>query len=240
LFPDIPNLIVFNMENCMSRTAFVLKQIESQMLSDASGIAETELSVDGGRWDELIERVFGGLEPVRVAAFAAVDSGRAVKHVVDGVASALTFGNERRVLVVDGWSLLSIPSEESLNSTPFIRTDDTAGVWSWPGNRTTRHRPCNGGRERHFLSAWMDRMRRDFDYVLVECPPVDAESGTVVPAILAERVVLVVSDTKPRNEITLVQNVLEIRGARVAGCVLYRQKPVPRWLGTLLGGGSGR
>jgi hypothetical protein len=57
---------------------------------------------------------------------------------------------------------------------------------------------------------------------------------------LAERVVLVVSDTKPRNEITLVQNVLEIRGARVAGCVLYRQKPVPRWLGTLLGGGSGR
>ncbi len=219
----------------MSRSAFVLKQIESQAtLSDVSGISASDLPLAGGRYDELIERVFGGLEPVRVVAFAAVSSGQAVQHVTRGVASALTFGNERRVLVVDGWSLLSIASEEGLNSTACARTDDHSEVWSWPGNRAGNRRSIKNSRERHFLAAWLDRMRRDFDYVLLECPPVDVDSNAF-PAMLAERVVLVVSDTKPRKEIRLAQSILEIRGARVAGCVLYRPKPIPRWLHAFFG-----
>ncbi len=72
---------------------------------------------------------------------------------------------------------------------------------------------------------WLAPLRREFDAILLDCPAHQSAWGVLDIAVLADATVLVVeSGVTPRRQIQRDQRALELRGVKLAGCILMQRR----------------
>jgi capsular exopolysaccharide synthesis family protein len=82
------------------------------------------------------------------------------------------------------------------------------------------------------FGSFLDEMKRRFDYVILDCPPVSTFPETRIIAGKAEGVVLVMNAGKTRQKVAMrAKKDLAEAGAYLLGAVLNRRKYyIPNWL----------
>ena len=72
---------------------------------------------------------------------------------------------------------------------------------------------------------WLGLLRRNFDSVVLDCPPVETAPATAEIAALADAAVLVVEACRAtKQKIERDQAALQLRGVKLAGCVLMQRR----------------
>ncbi len=104
----------------------------------------------------------------------------------------------------------------------FVIKDEKSGVFIMP----------KGGAEyvnatdvfsSHRMQAIIDLLKKNFDYVIIDAPPVMAVSDARIIAKLVDKTVFVVQwDKTPRKVIKAALHLLKDGGADIAGCVLQQ------------------
>jgi hypothetical protein len=181
----------------------------------------SETAPRSSRYSDLILQLFQS--PAAVAVVR-IGPGTGVVGVCEEIAGELA-GSGKRVVVV--------PVEGLLRMNPITVPGDRAvmseiglNVWLWPS-------PL--GRSVEFFRGlqtkvaggenWLDALRRNFDSVLLDCPPVNSTFGVTEVASMADATVLLVeAGRSSRQQVQDDQRALQARGATLAGCILLRQE----------------
>jgi cellulose biosynthesis protein BcsQ len=72
---------------------------------------------------------------------------------------------------------------------------------------------------------WLASLRRDFDSVLLDCPPVESAPAAAAIAAMADAAVLVIEACRTtKQQIQRDQQTLQLRGVKLAGCILMRRR----------------
>lgn len=162
----------------------------------------------------------------RPAAVAFVgSSNRATKDVssvTEDLACELARAGNRVVIV---------PVRRLLHMNPVTVSDGSVfmpgkepHVWTWPASSDQNAdfmRPCDGSVRRN----WLDCLRQNFHFVLLDCPDVQEMPGVAEVAAMADAAVLAIEVARTsREQIHQNQQALQLRGAIVAGCILIRTR----------------
>ena len=97
-------------------------------------------------------------------------------------------------------------------------------VWLWPSESVQNIEPFKP-REAVRSGNWLDDLRRTFDSVLLDCPPLAASTGAAEVAAMADATILAVEAGRTsKQQIQRDQRVLQLAGARLAGCILIQRR----------------
>jgi hypothetical protein len=154
---------------------------------------------------------------------AVVDAGPGPRgrEACRGIAAELA-ASSKRVVIVQVDALLR------MNQFP----DATASV---PGHvpNVSLWPPTSGATVEFFQSPapvpsagnWLGSLRGEFDSVLLDCPSVETAPATATIAAMADAAVLVVEAGRTaRQQIQRDQHALQLRGVKLAGCILMRRR----------------
>jgi capsular exopolysaccharide synthesis family protein len=172
--------------------------------------------------------------------------GEGATTVAVGLASALAKEREARVLVLEGnlrtpclQGLLPVNTERGVAEYADGRADaeslpvrvDTLNL-SVITAGTVPSRPL----DLEFLDALLTRLRAQFDFVVIDGPPVNRYADASVIATKVDGVILVVeADNTPVVEAEAAKRQLDKVGARILGVVLNRRRSyIPALLENLL------
>jgi Mrp family chromosome partitioning ATPase len=210
----------------MSRNLAILSKTASQAGyatdsdSPSAATVPTASVPASGDYSEVIRQLFKG-----PAAVAVVGGNRGAEHGVsrisENLASELAITGKRVIVVVVTRVLqmnpIAVPHEADF--TP----SKTPHVWTWapPGGRKTEVFKsldvCDSGN-------WLDRLRRTFDAVLLDCPGVEETPGVSEVAAMADAALLVVeAGHTSKRQLQHDQWSLLLRGATVAGFILVQR-----------------
>jgi hypothetical protein len=159
------------------------------------------------------------------SAVAIVGSGSitGVTGVCEGIATELA-ASGNRVIVVSVENLLRMSRKMISDDTAFSPAGNVPNVWLWPST-TGQRKELFKSRATEIEGHWLDSLRKNFDSVLLDCPPVDATSGVADVVAMADAAVLVVeAGHTPRHQIINDQNALKVRGANLVGCILMQRR----------------
>jgi Mrp family chromosome partitioning ATPase len=171
--------------------------------------------------DELIRSLFSGPERKQVVAFISALRGEGVTHVCRSVASELAATRKSTVVVVSGWVLAEKEDSDDLGGLASQPLTGAPEVWVWPEERTGPAATVVQDRVPYEFNLVLEQLRREYDFVLLDCPAVEFGRAGTALAAKAQRTILVVEEGRaPRRAVAGAQRSLEIRGARLAGCVL--------------------
>lgn len=179
-----------------------------------------------------------GLHTVLVTA---PNHGEGATTVAVGLACALGRERESRVLLVEGnWRRPAFRSLLPLSSAGL--TDSVAGRTA-PEAMATRIEELNisvvpagdtGGQaiELEVVDTLLARLRSQFDFIVVDGPPVNSYADASVLATKVDGVILVVeADRTPVVEAENAKRQLGKVGARILGVVLNRRRSyIPAWI----------
>ncbi len=216
----------------------VVRTYELRPVPDAHVLSREELV-------KLVQMVFllPREEPRRVVVFAGAASRTGCSSVCLGAAEALAAQVEQPVCVVD--SNLRYPSlhmclgaenrkglSEALSEGGPIReyVQKLAGpnLWFLPSGLRTS--PLGGAGSSSRLAARILELRQEFNYVLMDSPPVNVYSDAIPLGQAADGVVVVVAANSTRREAARkAKESFENAGALLLGVVLnYRTYPIPQ------------
>lgn len=184
-----------------------------------------------------------GLHTVLVTA---PNHGEGATTVSIGLATALGREREARVLLLEG----------NLRTPGFrqhLGLDGDVGVADFMSGRAAPEallvradrynfsvihagRPATGGPELELVSALLTRLRPQFDFVVIDGPPVNRYADVSVLAPAVDGVIMVVeADRTPLADAEAATRELGKVGARILGVVLNRRRSyVPAFLESLL------
>lgn len=194
----------------------------------------------------LVQQVFlTHAAPPRVVVFAGIDGGSGCSQIAASTAEALARHSRRPVCLVDGnlrspkiAHLFSRPNHvgftDSLDRGGPIRSfgADVAAenLWILPSGPVTAESASllNSAR----LRDRIEELRREFEYVCIDAPPLTHYSDAVALAQLAEGVVLVLeADTTRRDAASAVASSLQAAHVTVLAAVLNKRTfPIPEAL----------
>ena len=191
----------------------------------------------------LVQRLFLWPQPTppQVVVFAGVEHGTGCSRICAYTAKVLADQLEGSVCLVDanfrptihGHFRIAEPStepDEKWLSAPLQRPVESQG------NANLWFLPCPPGKEEWQTALSLDRfrerieeLRKDFSYVLIDAPPVNAYSDTTLLGRMADGLVMVVEANRTRRELTLnAKETLEAAGVRLFGIVLNKRTfPIP-------------
>jgi Mrp family chromosome partitioning ATPase len=142
--------------------------------------------------------------------------------VAEGLAAELgSTGN--RVVVVPVTKLLRMNPVILSERSAFLPGRDPH-VWMWPASfgQTLEFFECGDSRGK---GDWLDSLRRNFYSVVLDCPYVEGMPGVTEVAAMADAAVLAVEAHRTsREQIQRNQQVLQVRGIRIAGCILIQER----------------
>jgi hypothetical protein len=171
-----------------------------------------------GEYPDLIRRLF---QSRAVVAVIGAGSGSRSEKACRGIAAELAANGHRVVVVRVGTLLLANRFPAATGCLPLRMPN----VWLWPSPHDAPAEFFPSPLAPSPESDWLASLRRDFDSVLLECPPVKVAPATAEFAALADAAVLVVESRQiARQQIQRDQRALELRGVKLAGCVLMRQR----------------
>ena len=99
--------------------------------------------------------------------------------------------------------------------------------------------PCGGGKiapltlfESDRFDNFLDYVRKDFAYVILDAPPVNGYDETKIMSSKVDGVILVIESGKTRRPVAIrAKQELEEAGAKVLGIILNRRKYyIPEWI----------
>jgi len=191
----------------MSRNSLILERQASQTTSPALA----EAVPHSGEYLNLIRRLFQSHSVVAV-----VDSGSGSRgpEACRGIAAELA-ASGNRVVIVQVDALLRTSQLPDLTDCLPGRVPNVS-LW-----------PSTVGAPVEFFQSpappagnWLGSLRRAFDAVLLDCPP----AATAIAA-MADSTVLVVEAGRPsKQQIQRDQQALQLRGVKLAGCILMRRR----------------
>jgi protein-tyrosine kinase len=192
----------------------------------------------------LIQRVFflQTQTPPRVVVFAGIDHGNGCSRICTQAAEALEGSGRGSVCLVD--ANLRSPSLSRVFNTPnhqgfsdslagegpirsFAKPLHAEGLWLLSSGSLAgdSHGLLNSGR----LKARFEELRREFDHVVVDAPPLTHYSDAIALARVADGFVLVLEANSTRREAALrISEHLRAAQVRVLGAVLNKREfPIP-------------
>ena len=162
-----------------------------------------------------------------VVALTSAHPQAGVSHITNALAAALAQGGDDHTMLLNG-SYMS--TEDTGESAARLSTGGTtANLWH-------THRP-DGSRDNWHgiqtrLAIYLERLRREYRYILIDCPSLREAEHAVVLAPLVDGVVLVVEANRTQKEQFLyADRAIENAGGRILGHVLNKRTYViPDWL----------
>jgi Mrp family chromosome partitioning ATPase len=178
----------------------------------------------------LLSRIFQRPQPDGRGVVVALTSAHpqaGVSHITNALAAALAQGGDDHTMLLNGRYM---STEDAGESTARLSTGGTtANLWQ-------THRP-DGSRDNWHgiqtrLAIYLERLRRDYRYILIDCPSLREAEHAVVLAPLVDGVVLVVEANRTQKEQFLyADRAIENAGGRILGHVLNKRTYViPDWL----------
>ncbi|HSY93252.1 MAG TPA: hypothetical protein VK812_17955 [Candidatus Binatus sp.] len=174
--------------------------------------------------------------PVRQVVFSALEPETDVKHICRQVGEALAVETMGRIVVVGEYPQISGERESSKPEISERSAKDGSAqvrrgairvrgnLWLVPAQETDGDRGATA-----WLHSYLDEMRRDFEYSIVEGPPAGESNEAMAMAQLADGIILVLSARHTRR-ITArkTKEMLEAAQVRILGTVLSdRVFPIP-------------
>ena len=176
-----------------------------------------------GEFAAVIRLLFAA--PAAVAIVGASDSEEGAYRIARGLAEELAVSG-KRVVVVPVKNLLRMNPINIPDPADFVPAG-TPHVWLWPAPVSQKiefFRPAEVPRETGAAGNWLDALRRHFDAVVLDCPSVEGAPGVTEVAAMADAAVLAVRAGRTSTEqLRHSQQALQLRGARVVGCILIQQ-----------------
>ena len=196
----------------MSKNALILEKAISKPPSLLEAVPRS------GEYLDLVRSLFQGHSVVAV-----VDSGSGSRapEACRGIAAELA-ASGNRVVIVQVASLLRMSQFPDATACLPGRVPN---VSLWPGTagapveffQSPAPEPSDGN--------WLASLRRDFDAVLLECPPVETAPAAAAIAAMADAAVLVIEACRTtKQQIQRDQQALQLRDVKLAGCILMRRR----------------
>ncbi len=162
-----------------------------------------------------------------VVALTSAHPQAGVSHITNALAAALAQGGDDHTMLLNGRYM---SAEDAGESAARLSTGGTAA------NLWQTHRP-DGSRDNWHgiqtrLANYLERLRRDYRYILIDCPSLREAEHAVVLAPLVDGVVLVVEANRTQKEQFLyADRAIKNAGGRILGHVLNKRTYViPDWL----------
>jgi capsular exopolysaccharide synthesis family protein len=227
-----------------------LPRVPQINIGNGNGHSNGSLSIDRVMEEEalrLVQTVFlsSAANAPRVVMFAAIDSGNGCSHVCSQAAAALAKNVAGSVCLVD--ANLRTPSlpeffgvtnhhglTDSLRSTGSIRGfakklhADNLWLLSCGSLAADSSSLLNS----ELMKTRIAELRTEFDYVLIDAPPLNTYSDAIVLGQLSDGLVLVIEANSTRREAAVrVADSLRSSQVRVLGAVLNKRTfPIPEAL----------
>ena len=196
----------------MSKNALILEK------STSPSPALLESLPSSGEYLDLIRTLFQSR-----AVVAVVDSGSGARapEACRGIAAELA-ASGNRVVIVQVASLLRMSQFPDARACLPGRAPN---VSLWPGTAGAPveffQSPASAPSDGNCLAS----LRRNFDAVLLECPPVETAPAAAAIAAMADATVLVIEACRTtKQQIQRDQQALQLRGVKLAGCILMRRR----------------
>ena len=209
---------------------------------------EPESVVEAGGWTPekfgreqiqgLVRQVFLSNvgRPVRQVVFSALEPETDVKQICRQVGEALAVETLGRIAVVGEYPQVLREGEKSKpEMNEHSATDESAqmrrgairvrgNLWLMPAQETDGDRGAPA-----WLHSYLDTMRREFEYSIVEGPPAGESNEAMAMAQLADGIILVLSARHTRRVTARkTKEMLEAAQVRILGTVLSdRVFPIP-------------
>lgn len=197
----------------------------------------------------LVHRVFLSQEPARVVVFAGVDHGNGCSRTCADVAEALAKNVRGAVCLVE--ANLHSPSlpgmfgttnhhglTDALLTEGPIRSfaKPVRGDNLWLISSGSLERGTDGVMNPDKLKARVAELRAEFDYILIDAPPLNEYSEAVALGQIADGLILVLEANSTRREAaTRIAESLRATQIRLLGAVLNKRTfPIPQPLYKLL------
>jgi hypothetical protein len=198
----------------MSRNSLILEKAASEHTAPAL----LEAVPCASEYLDLIRRLFQAHSVVAVIGSGPVSR---APEACRGIAAELaTSGN--RVVIVHVEALLR--TSQSPDATA-CRPGHVPNVSLWPSTSGATVEFFQSPAPAPAAGGWLDSLRRKFDSVLLDCPSVDTAPAAGTIAAMADGAVLVVeAGHTTKQQIQSDQQALQLRGVRLAGCILMRRR----------------
>jgi hypothetical protein len=201
-----------NYANILERTAL-----------EESLVAHPAIAREVPRSREYLELIHRHFQTRSAVAIVAVGSGQGAGHVCEDIAAEL---------VLSGNHVVIVSVEALLRMNPMATPDEsgcspgkTPKVWLWPsaaGGQVEFLKPRGPADP---AGTWLDSLRLTFDSVLLDCPAAETAPAAAQLAAMADAAMLVVEAGRTtRQQIQQDQRALQLRGVKLAGCILMRRR----------------
>jgi Mrp family chromosome partitioning ATPase len=182
--------------------------------------------------DGLLSRIFQrpSEENTRgvVVAVTSAHPRAGVSHITTALASALDQGGDRFTMLLNG-RYMSTSSDDSADSESRSQGRAIANLWQ-------RHR-SDGSRDNWHamhtrLAIYLEKLRREYRYILIDCPSLRESEHAVILAPLVDGIVLVTEANRTqKDQFLYAERTIENAGGRILGHVLNKRTYViPDWL----------
>ena len=230
------------------------KRAYAPSAATGNAYAPAELNIDKLTREEsqkLVQRVFlaQGVEPPRVVVFAGIDHGNGCSQICAQTARILADNVQGTVCLLD--ANLRTPSLPDIfgvtnhhGLTDALQKEDSVKNYAkplTPGNLwllSCGSMPAGSSSmlTSDRMKARIAELRKEFDYVLVDAPPLNEYSDAIALGQISDGLVLVLEANATRRESALrVAETLRSTQIRVLGAVLNKRTfPIPESLYNLL------
>lgn len=183
-----------------------------------------------------------------VLTFASCEPREGVTSIASNFALSLSQDASKQVLLIDGD--LRKPSlqnhfrnrlEEKRNETP-PRSRNGLPAPAWVVHRENSHLDVLLARrdsenpaaifQKTRFSEFLERIKKTYDFIVIDCPPLNKVSSSLTIATMSDAVVLVVEAGRVRREVLQRSIItLEDAGANLLGVVLNKRRyPIPGFI----------
>jgi hypothetical protein len=160
--------------------------------------------------------------------FTAAHPGAGVSHVTNALALALEQGGLRFTVLRNG-SYLAPGDAESSNLAKLSESRNLPRLWQ----ECLPHESRDNGRGlQSRLGIYLKKLRREYRYILIDCPSLREAEHAVVLSPLVDGVVLIVEGNRTkRDQLSYSERTIESAGGQILGHVLNKRTYViPDWL----------
>lgn len=246
----------------MSKHFELLQQIEKDRIQEESSsrVLISDSNPNGSpfssNWSSeeaqrLVQHVFAlqGKEPPRVVTFAGIDHRNGCSHICAAVAEALAKNDRGRVCLVEGNfrspalpAIFGVPNHFGLTEaliregavSNFAKPLPQQNLWLLSSGTLAVDSPNLLSSEQ--LRTRIAELRQEFDFVILDAPPLNRYSDGVVLGKLSDGLVLVIEANATRREAAaaVTENLQSAKVPILAAVLNKRTFPIPQTIYKML------
>lgn len=163
-----------------------------------------------------------------VVALTSPNPGAGVSHITRALADSLRKGGGQFAISLDCWRL-QYDRCDSTDATSITRAKAVNSFWETGNSEGFLH---NWHSIQENVAASLDKLRRKYRYVLIDCPSLRETPDAVRIAPLVDGIVLIIEANRTQKEqILYAERTIERANGRILGHVLNKRTYViPDWL----------